>query len=66
MDLTTLGTYIKNAIASKLSTKQDKLVSGTNLKTINNQSLVGGGNINIEATGGLTKQEAIKISLILG
>ena len=66
MDMATLGTNIKNAIASKLSTKQDKLVSGTNLKTINNQSLLGSENINIEATGGLTKQDAIKISLILG
>lgn len=27
---------------------QDKLVSGTNIKTINNQSLLGSGNINIE------------------
>ena len=30
-----------------LSTKQDTLVSGTNIKTINNNSLLGSGNINI-------------------
>ena len=28
-----------------LDTKQDKLVSGTNIKTINNESLLGEGNI---------------------
>ena len=31
------------------SSKQDKLTSGTNIKTINNQSLLGSGNINITA-----------------
>ena len=33
-------------------TKQDLLVSGTNLKTINHQSLLGSGNITIEGGGG--------------
>lgn len=33
-------------------TKQDLLVSGTNIKTINNQSLLGSGNINIQGGGG--------------
>ena len=33
-----------------LASKQDALVSGTNIKTINNQSLLGSGNINVEAT----------------
>ena len=32
----------------KLMNKQDKLVSGTSIKTINNQSLLGSGNITIE------------------
>jgi hypothetical protein len=36
------------------STKQDSLVSGTNIKTINNQSLLGSGNINISSGGGGT------------
>ena len=31
---------------------QEKLVSGTNIKTINNQSLLGGGNISISGGGG--------------
>jgi hypothetical protein len=36
--------------------KQDTLVSGTNIKTINNQSLLGSGNIDIQ--GGGTDVEA--------
>lgn len=35
-----------------LATKQDALVSGSNIKTINNQSLLGSGNINISGGGG--------------
>ena len=35
-----------------LAAKQDTLVSGTNIKTINNQSLLGSGNINISVGGG--------------
>jgi len=35
-----------------LATKQDTLVSGTNIKTINNQSLLGSGNINIQGGSG--------------
>lgn len=34
------------------TTKQDTLISGTNIKTINHQSLLGSGNINIEGGGG--------------
>ena len=34
-----------------ISGKQDTLVSGTNIKTINNQSVLGEGNINIEGSG---------------
>ena len=37
-------------VKSALDTKQETLVSGTNIKTINNESLLGSGNINI--TGG--------------
>ena len=33
---------------SKINNKQDKLVSGTNIKSINGQSLLGSGNITIE------------------
>ena len=34
------------------NSKQDKLVSGTNIKTINNQSILGSGNIDISGGGG--------------
>ena len=37
---------------SLLNNKQDTLVSGTNIKTINNTSLLGSGNINISGGGG--------------
>lgn len=36
------------------SGKQDTLVSGTNIKTVNNQSLLGSGNIEIQGGGGST------------
>jgi len=39
-----------------ISGKQDVLVSGTNIKTINNQSLLGDGNITIEGGGGSAVQ----------
>ena len=52
----TATTYTKtetdNAITAATSTKQDTLVSGTNIKTINNTSLLGSGNIEIEGGGG--------------
>ena len=50
-----LNIYSKEQTDTKLSSKQDRLVSGTNIKTINNQSLLGAGNINI--TGGNTETD---------
>ena len=35
-------------IKAKIDVKQDKLVSGTNIKSVNGQSLLGAGNIEIE------------------
>lgn len=35
---------------TKLAIKQDKLISGTNIKTINNETLLGDGNIEIEGS----------------
>lgn len=43
----------QSAITSAVSTKQDALVSGTNIKTINNESILGSGNIDIQGGGGL-------------
>ena len=45
-------TETDNAITAATSTKQDTLVSGTNIKTINNESILGEGNISIEGGGG--------------
>lgn len=39
------------SIAAAVSGKQDTLVSGTNIKTINNESLLGSGNIDIQGGG---------------
>lgn len=43
---------------------QDKLVSGTNIKTVNNQSLLGSGNINIGGGGGLSIDDVYPIGSI--
>lgn len=40
------------ALKSELNNKQDKLVSGTNIKTINGNSILGSGDIVIEGGGG--------------
>ena len=40
------------ATIQALGTKQDMLISGTNIKTINNQSILGSGNIDIQGGGG--------------
>ena len=39
-----------DAVDAKVDAKQDILISGTNIKTINNESLLGSGNIEIERT----------------
>ena len=44
--------YTKSEVDTALSDKQDALVSGTNIKTINNQSILGEGNIDIQGGGG--------------
>lgn len=43
--LSEVWTNTKSYIASQLLGKQDTLVSGTNIKTVNNQSLLGSGNV---------------------
>lgn len=45
-----------------LSTKQDTLVSGTNIKTINGSSVLGSGNLTIDTGGTYTAGEGISIS----
>lgn len=50
----------KFATINSLDSKQDELVSGTNIKTINNESILGEGNIEItvDTSNLLTKSEA--------
>lgn len=45
-------TEVDNAITAATSTKQDTLVSSQNIKTINNESILGSGNIDIQGGGG--------------
>jgi len=40
-----------DSLQVQINAKQDTLVSGTNIKTINNQSILGSGNINIQGGG---------------
>lgn len=43
-----------DSLDKEMATKQDLLVSGTNIKTINSQSLLGEGNLEISGSGGTT------------
>lgn len=52
MDLVSRITEVITAIGIAIRGKQDNLVSGTNIKTINSQSLLGSGNIVISGEGG--------------
>lgn len=56
--ITRVCTDLKEKFASKteLAAKQDKLVSGTNIKTINNNSLVGSGNVTISTANSIGYQ----------
>lgn len=51
------------ATKTELNAKQDALVSGTNVKTINNESILGEGNITIE--GGMDEDTELLISSAL-
>ncbi len=44
--------YTKSEIDSKIGNKQDTLISGTNIKTINGNDILGEGNIEIQGGGG--------------
>lgn len=47
--------YNKTETNSLLNAKQNTLISGTNIKTINNQNILGEGNIDIQGGGALPK-----------
>lgn len=48
---------LNNSLEDVIDNKQATLVSGTNIKTINNQSLLGSGNITISSGGGGTQTD---------
>lgn len=48
------GTVNISTLLPDISIKQDTLVSGTNIKTINNESLLGSGNITIQGGSGVS------------
>lgn len=43
-------TYTKTEVDTKVNTKQNTLVSGTNIKTVNNTTLLGSGNVAVQPT----------------
>lgn len=55
--LDSLSNYDDSEIKEEIETKQDKLKSGENIKTINNQSILGEGNIIIEGSSGSSNYE---------
>ena len=59
-------TEVDNAITAATSTKQDTLVSGTNIKTINNTSILGSGNIEIQGGGGKSIEAGRGITVTTG
>lgn len=50
-----------NDLNTRLNTKQDTLVSGTNIKTINNQSILGSGNITLTSVPAFSASDNGKI-----
>lgn len=58
--------YTKGETDTLLGEKQPTLVSGTNLKTINNESLLGEGNIDIQGGGGKVVNAGTNISITTG
>lgn len=58
--------YTKGETDTLLGEKQPTLVSGTNLKTINNESLLGEGNIDIQGGGGKAIEAGRNISIYNG
>lgn len=58
--------YTKGETDTLLGEKQPTLVSGTNIKTINNESLLGEGNIDIQGGGGKAIEGGRNISITNG
>ena len=52
------------AVSNAIATKQDTLVSGTNIKTINNESILGSGNITISSGSDVEAYTASEVETI--
>lgn len=64
---TNTGDNAVNTLYSGLAaSKQDSLVSGTNIKTVNGNSLLGSGDLVISGGGGITEEQAMVLALIYG
>ena len=53
----------KQYVDNKVDSKQDLLISGTNIKTVNGQSLLGSGNLTISGSGGSSDVSIFYLSL---
>ena len=53
--MSSINLYSKEQVDSIANTKQNQLVSGSNIRTINGTSLLGSGNITISGSGSLDK-----------
>lgn len=58
--------YTETEANALLADKQDTLVSGTNIKTINSVSILGSGNIEITGGGGSTVETNSQVTLFAG
>ena len=65
-DASTTNKFVTASDKTTWSGKQDALVSGTNIKTVNNQSILGSGNITIETSDVVLDSNLVgkKLSLI--
>ena len=57
---------IATSLQKNINSKQDTLVSGTNIKTINNESILGSGNIDIQGGGGKAIEAGRGIAITTG
>ena len=63
--LNNLENYDDTELRNAVNNKQNKLVSGTNIKTVNGESLLGEGNITIAAgSGGITSTTITSIQVV--
>lgn len=64
-ELPNFDEFAKSEDIPSVTDKQDKLISGTNIKTINNQSILGSGNITIEGGSSDANVQAVDTGDVL-